>query len=682
MIDLMRLDKTNRNLIFTYQNKNIYGLKIFNINPQSILKDISFERISSYPIYIANYDYLENDYQKIAIHVVETSNEGDIHRILYSNDGGNNWNFVYDQTDNDWGKPTHLKLDTENENKIYISFANENKAGIYATEDLGENFQSIFEDAAVKLFAIHPTNNNLIYAVADEFYSSKLYFTENAGDEWAEMFINWNSAGFVNYMHFTSEENPQLILLETNEIAKITPDDTEIFNYADSNILKEDRLFQPSFMDTNENNWLVQSDFYTIKTENAGENFSRVKVPFAKIQGNIMYNDFDFAHRTIYPVQNGIEVFDEFESSNYRSQFITDFDDPEVNPVQYLCSHYENYFQNFLKKSTENDNYELYWASGYYKFKMLETNYDLYTTRFSPHYGYSLGYHAFYSTTEQKSQMFKVNSSSIDNPTVTPFAIPIDDQKVIGFYIDDELQKILIVYEREIYRSENGGETWELSMGNLPQFGKDDYFKYLTHNHHTPNEYYLTSTTGVYKSTDHGQSWFLINPMDLDRIVISYSHYLFFGYKIPTDTEPFKLVYTVNQGNTWLDCNELDTYHFQTPNTLQLATLFIRENMVRIAVATDDLGVVFKEFSVNEMGTEDEITESSDVTLYPNPTNDQFTIVSKEAIKQVELYDITGRNLMTSNQKTIDISHLTSGIYWVKIINENGKSISKKLIKK
>lgn len=72
------------------------------------------------------------------------------------------------------------------------------------------------------------------------------------------------------------------------------------------------------------------------------------------------------------------------------------------------------------------------------------------------------------------------------------------------------------------------------------------------------------------------------------------------------------------------------------------------------------------------------------IKLYPNPTSDTFTLTNSLGF-QVSVYSILGKQVLTTtieanNQKT-DISHLKSGVYFVRVDN-NGAIINKKIIKK
>ena len=74
--------------------------------------------------------------------------------------------------------------------------------------------------------------------------------------------------------------------------------------------------------------------------------------------------------------------------------------------------------------------------------------------------------------------------------------------------------------------------------------------------------------------------------------------------------------------------------------------------------------------------------EALEFDLYPNPAKDQFTIVlsTNITLEDINIYDIQGRYINSITQKSVDISSLSSGIYFVELITNKGKSI-KRLVK-
>ncbi len=66
---------------------------------------------------------------------------------------------------------------------------------------------------------------------------------------------------------------------------------------------------------------------------------------------------------------------------------------------------------------------------------------------------------------------------------------------------------------------------------------------------------------------------------------------------------------------------------------------------------------------------------------FNNPFNNELTFNLKEKIKNVELYDESGKLILSGNTATLNTSSLVKGIYFIKITTESNKIISKKGIK-
>jgi len=71
---------------------------------------------------------------------------------------------------------------------------------------------------------------------------------------------------------------------------------------------------------------------------------------------------------------------------------------------------------------------------------------------------------------------------------------------------------------------------------------------------------------------------------------------------------------------------------------------------------------------------------SSDITLFPNPTNTEFSIKSYSKIKEVIITNSLGQTLLQTKEKTISVNKFSKGIYIVRITLENGEVQTKKLI--
>ena len=72
-----------------------------------------------------------------------------------------------------------------------------------------------------------------------------------------------------------------------------------------------------------------------------------------------------------------------------------------------------------------------------------------------------------------------------------------------------------------------------------------------------------------------------------------------------------------------------------------------------------------------------------DFSVYPSPSSGILNVQSNTAIIQIEIYNLLGQLVKSnSNRSTIDISSVDQGIYFIKVMDENGNFGSQKVVKK
>jgi hypothetical protein len=65
-------------------------------------------------------------------------------------------------------------------------------------------------------------------------------------------------------------------------------------------------------------------------------------------------------------------------------------------------------------------------------------------------------------------------------------------------------------------------------------------------------------------------------------------------------------------------------------------------------------------------------------SVYPNPVDDSLNIVYKEEIEKIKVFDLHGRLVIEGiSEKTIDVSKLSKGLYFMELISVYGKSVQK-----
>ena len=75
-----------------------------------------------------------------------------------------------------------------------------------------------------------------------------------------------------------------------------------------------------------------------------------------------------------------------------------------------------------------------------------------------------------------------------------------------------------------------------------------------------------------------------------------------------------------------------------------------------------------------------DLSSNNEISIYPNPTKDYITIFGSN-IKEVIISDISGRVLIKSTERKIDISGLVSGTYIAEIETLSGNHVTQKLIR-
>ena len=99
----------------------------------------------------------------------------------------------------------------------------------------------------------------------------------------------------------------------------------------------------------------------------------------------------------------------------------------------------------------------------------------------------------------------------------------------------------------------------------------------------------------------------------------------------------------------------------------------------RIYNTAVDMGVY--EFGSATLGIDSNTFEMNNVIIYPNPTSSFLQIQMNGVIKYATIYSLLGTKVKEVKTNTINVSSLKSGIYLIRVTNENGQSFSKRFVK-
>ena len=68
------------------------------------------------------------------------------------------------------------------------------------------------------------------------------------------------------------------------------------------------------------------------------------------------------------------------------------------------------------------------------------------------------------------------------------------------------------------------------------------------------------------------------------------------------------------------------------------------------------------------------------LSVYPNPVNDVLHIASANPVQQIDVFDITGRRVLSTQKTAINVLNFNKGYYLVKIILQDNSVITKKVL--
>lgn len=124
----------------------------------------------------------------------------------------------------------------------------------------------------------------------------------------------------------------------------------------------------------------------------------------------------------------------------------------------------------------------------------------------------------------------------------------------------------------------------------------------------------------------------------------------------------------------WIDCST------GLPIDSAFSKVFVAQTNGSYAVVVTQNGCSDTSLctQVNNVGLNNLVT-SSNIKVYPNPTNGKLTIDAKN-FEGVEVYDVSGRLINKSELKTIDLEGQSKGLYLLKI-NANGTTQEFKVLK-
>lgn len=103
----------------------------------------------------------------------------------------------------------------------------------------------------------------------------------------------------------------------------------------------------------------------------------------------------------------------------------------------------------------------------------------------------------------------------------------------------------------------------------------------------------------------------------------------------------------------------------------------IHEKYTALNVTTTGLGS-----NAVTLSLEDHLAHENLINVYPNPTEGLLNIKSAEKFNNIIVYSTLGKVVYKTKSGNLDLSHLPKGLYFLSLISENNKILTKKVMKK
>lgn len=679
---------TALSFICTSQGTSLNKIVIFDLESESVSKEFSSPIGNEPDNLIQSYSIFKDNDDTVLMHTTKIFDFGLQTEIYYTTDGGNNWDLVYTSLENGNIHVNNVAISPTDADKLFIMRGGSPdviEGGLLISDDAGQTWTEKIAGTVYSAIAFNPTNVDDI--LLGTFYlgtgqEENLYRSQDGGETWTLVDINWTSMS-TNSIHSITY-NPldlnQIMILEENEIVVSYDRGATWTNYIYP-LNPEDYYYglTASFNPFVNNEVIISANYYPFISQDGGENLARLKSPFVNPTGRLSVFGKEEQH-VYYGLRNGLMHQNLQDGTEEGFNLVPiDFTPNGSNSGVYADKNVAGrvYFSvtsgmmgsSALSMSSDHGESISTILTGSYLMLIAIDSFEPNPNKIVVSMG---------------EIIYKSDITDLEN-VVTQEIMPPSFGMVTSVMFDVADENIFYVAQgNKIYKTQDNGQNWtELHSIEEGQLVYD-----LKKNPLNAQELAAATSVGVFISNDSGENWTQIydeSPMNkvefsplADGKIVASSHFEdggLFGYP----ASDAKTIYTKNNGETW---EEIGTGELGFMRATSTDIMFTGENSADVYFLVQDLGLVKYTLDLTTLGNEEINSNTSDVTIYPNPTTGILNFNSKSDIQNIALFDLSGRKISEFNSAQINISSLPKGIYLVKISTKDGKTTTKKVVKK
>ncbi len=665
-------------------NQSDNTIYIFDLINQEILKQytppVSDGATKSW---VNAYSIFENDTDVVLFNQDYKIGTANYSKVYYTVDGGNSWEEVYYNEDYDSVFPNNVAISPNNPDKFFISRSNGPTSvdgGLMVSVDTGATWINKIPDHLFNEITFNPQNPDIILTgtFGGTNTVENIYKSEDGGDSWQIVPIDWDDYFLDSITHIAYNPNDvdNIMVLEGNEIA-ITIDGG---NTWDNYIYEESAIsyfygLKASFNPFQAGEVLISTDFYPVRSTDGGATVNQLGNSFFNAT-NVGVNAGGEGH-LYYSVQRGIvhKNLTTMEETPYYVDPINYFYsteppkyaiDPTIEGRMYMFVDGFNGQDLWVSNdhgATLNFLYQSWFDQFYYIVKDPNNDNKVWVSY-------------------ANSGTLKIDFTDINNPISVQVSLPSSNAHLSTFIDSSDSNNVLIGIGGEVFQTLDSGSTWTNVSAGLTLSPQSDRIYSVKQNPYNSNEYVLATSQGVFQSVDGAQNWTQVyvgnNVRKVEYSTIVEGHIA--ASITSAEFVQAQVIYSMNNGAEWTSVPFEAIEHVGSSSM----DFMFQENSITAYIATYDLGVISYEIDTTILTNPNFNSNENALIIYPNPVTSiaNVALANGNTPSKIVVYTYTGKKVLEiSQQEKIDLTNLSRGVYFLRILGNDGKIYIKKIIK-